>query len=139
MLAIGGFWLNELDKNRDKRAAEQRDKADREMTADNQREAELRVYFEKIAELLLEKNLRDSLVDDEVRNIARVRTRAVLRRLDAIRQAYVIQSLQDFGLISKDKSIVSLNGADLSGAYLREAGLSKVNLRGAHDTDSYDG
>jgi Pentapeptide repeats (8 copies) len=132
MLGIGGFWLNALDKNRDKRAAEQQYKTDREIAADNQREAEFQAYLEKMAEFILEKNLRDSLEDDEVRKIARARTLAVLRRLDAVRKGLVIQGLYDLDLISKDKSIISLNGAHFSGAHLKEANLSKVNLSGAH-------
>jgi Pentapeptide repeats (8 copies) len=131
ILGIGGFWLNALDKNRDKRAAEQHDKADREMTADNQREVAFQAYLEKMSELLLEKNLRDSLEDDEVRKIARARTLTVLRRLDASRKADVIRGLYDLGLISKDKSIISLNEVHFSGASLREADLSKANLSGA--------
>ncbi len=74
MLAIGGLWLNELDKTRDKRVAERQYLADRETMADNQREAMLQTYLEKMAELLLEKKLRDTEQEDEVRKIARVRT-----------------------------------------------------------------
>src|SRR5437764_14966017 len=53
MLAIGGFWLNQIQKSRDERATEQRDKTERKIAADNQREAALQAYLDRIAELLL--------------------------------------------------------------------------------------
>ena len=137
MLAFGVFWLNERDKNRDKRVAEQQYRADCETRADNQREAILQTYFEKMAELLLEKKLRDAEEEDEVRKIACVRTFIVLRRLDAIRKAAIIRGLHDFGLIDKDKSIVSLNGAHLSGVDLSGAPISRAHLGGADLSEAH--
>ncbi|WP_218031061.1 pentapeptide repeat-containing protein [Dictyobacter aurantiacus] len=131
MLALGGFWLNERDKDRDKRVAEQQYKADCETRADNHREAMLQTYFEKMAELLLEKKLRDAEEEEEVRKIARVRTFIVLRRLDVMRKAAIIRGLHDFGLIDKDKSVVSLNGAHLSGVDLSGVPISRAHLGGA--------
>jgi uncharacterized protein YjbI with pentapeptide repeats len=133
MLAVGGFWLNQIQKSRDVRATEQRDKTEREIAADNQREAALQAYLDNMSELLLEKKLRDSAEEDEIRKIARVRTLTVLRRLDPIRKASVIQFLHESGLINKDKRIINLSGAglsgaDLSGAILSEAILSSANL-----------
>jgi hypothetical protein len=55
--------------------------SDRENT-DNQRDTALQAYIDKMSELLLDKKLRESAEDDEVRLIATVRTRAVLARLD---------------------------------------------------------
>jgi hypothetical protein len=52
---------------------------------DNQREAALQAYIDKMSELLLANHLRNSAEDEEVRKIARVRTLTVLRRLDAAR------------------------------------------------------
>lgn len=80
MLAIGGFWLNQIQKSRDERATEQRDKTEHEIAADNQRETALQTYLDKMSELLLEKKLRDSVEEDEIRKVARARTLTVLRR-----------------------------------------------------------
>src|SRR6266566_7879794 len=137
LLAIGGYWFNQIQKSRDESAAAQRDKTEREIAADNQREVALQAYLDKMSELILEKKLRDSAEEDEIRNIARVRTLTVLRRLDPIRKASVIQFLHESGLINKDKRIINLRGADLSGAILSranlcEANLSTANLRGAN-------
>jgi hypothetical protein len=91
--------------------------SDRENT-DNQRETALQAYIDKMSELLLHEKLRESTEDDEVRNVARVRTLTVLRGLDPIRKASVLQFLYESGLIEKDKSIIDLSAADLSNANL---------------------
>jgi uncharacterized membrane protein len=56
---------------------------------DNQRETALEKYIDKMSELLLEKKLRDSAEEDEVRKIARVRTITILFQLDARRIGYI--------------------------------------------------
>jgi Pentapeptide repeats (8 copies) len=98
---------------------------------DNQRESALQAYIDKMSELLLEKNLRDSTEEDEVRKIARVRTLTVLRRLDAERRGNVLQFLYESGLISKAKQIINLDRAWLYGANLYRANLYKADLSGA--------
>ena len=98
---------------------------------DNQREAALQAYIDKMSELLLAKNLRNSSEEEEVRKIARVWTLTVLRRLDAERKGSVLQFLHESGLIDKDKHIIDLRGANLGGANLFEAELSGADLRGA--------
>lgn len=119
--------------------AEQAKASDRENT-DNQRESALQAYIDKMSELPLANHLRDSpsvwdqadgkpapADTTEVRNIARVRTLTVLRRLDGERKAVVLQFLHESKLIDKDNPIIDLNGADLS-----HANLSKLNLRQAN-------
>ena len=99
---------------------------------DNQRETALQAYIDKMSELLLEKNLRDSAEEDEVRKIARVRTLTILPRLDANRKGSVLQFLYESGLIDKDKRIIDMSGADLQGANLDVACLPRVDLRRAN-------
>jgi len=95
---------------------------------DNQREAALQVYIDKMSELLLHEGLRGSEPEDEVRTIARVRTMTVLRGLDSNRKASVLQFLYESGLIEKGKRIVDLSEADLSSAYLFYIKLSGADL-----------
>jgi uncharacterized protein YjbI with pentapeptide repeats len=97
---------------------------------DNQREAALEAYIDKISELLLSHHLRGFTENEEARKIARVRTLTVLQRLDGERKGSVLQFLQESGLISKDKRIVDLTGANLNGADLELANLSQADLRG---------
>ncbi len=131
MLVVGGYWLNLLQRTRDERAAEERNKREGEIAADKQREAVLDAYLDRMAELDLTKKLHDSAEADAVRNVARARTMMALRRLDGTRKALVIRGLHDFGLIDKKTCIISLNGAQLHGVQLHGANLSEVNLSGA--------
>jgi len=112
--------------------AQQGKVSDRENT-DNQRQVALQAYIDKMSELLLEKQLRTSQPEDEVRTIARVRTITLLFQLDARRIGYVFAFLREAGLMSakSNSSIVNLYHADLNGANLSEANLSGANLRGA--------
>jgi len=146
VLAVAGFWFNhrerkaaELRAENEQKAAElraeaereieqQRAKAEQEISLDNQREAALQAYINEMSELLLHENLRKSTEDEEVRNIARVRTLTLLRRCDAERKASVLQFLHESGLIDKDKCIIGLSGADLSKAYLGGLVLTNANL-----------
>ena len=137
VVGLGAAWYT----------AQQGKVSDRENT-DNQRETALQTYIDKMSELLLHEKLRDSAEEDEVRNVARVRTLTVLLRLDANRKSNVLQFLYESGLINKDESIIDLrtvrlrasdldrviprgaylSGADLSGADLRRANLDGANL-----------
>jgi len=158
ILAIGGFWFNQIQKDREQRAineraerekreteqraktereaTEQRAKTEREIAADNQREAALQNYIDKMSELLSHENLRKSRKGAEVRTIAHVRTLTVLQRLDAARKGNVLQFLYESGLLDIDKHFCILIGADLTGADLKEvslegADLDRANLHGA--------
>src|SRR5436309_15808405 len=75
VVGLGAAWFT----------AQQGKVSDRENT-NNQREAALQAYIDKISELLLHEKLRDSGEEDEVRNVARVRTLTVLLRLEAVRK-----------------------------------------------------
>jgi hypothetical protein len=50
-------------------------------------------------ELILDKRLRKSEEDDEIRNVARARTLAVLRSLDGNRKGHVVRFLCEAGLM----------------------------------------
>ena len=136
VLAVGGYIFNYTISRNERNAADQRNQTEREIAQDNQREAALQEYIDKMSELLLHANLRSSVEEDEVRKIARVRTLTVLRGLDATRKASVLQFLHEAGLINKNKCIMNLSeaqlfAANLSRANLRGADLQQVTLRGA--------
>jgi len=149
VLAVAGFWFNhrerkaeELRTDNEQKAAELRVKAEREIerqraktesdiAEDNQREAALQEYIDKMSELLLHEKLRESKPEDEVRTIARVLTLTVVRRCDAERKGSVLLFLHESSLIDKDKRIIDLSGADLSKTNLSHANLRGADLRGA--------
>ena len=108
VLAIAGYVFTLTTSENERRATEQRSRDERDTTLDNQREAALQDYIDKMSERLLEKKLRESQQDDEVRKIARVRTLTTLLVLNASRKGNVLQFLYESELIDKDNYIVDL-------------------------------
>lgn len=122
VLAVGGYLFNFTTS-----------RTERNVATDNQREAALKEYIDQISELLLKEHLGEFKPEYEtVRNIARVRTLTVLRRLDEVRKGSVLQFLHESKLINGDKSIIDLDGADLSRANLRLLNLGGADLRQAN-------
>jgi uncharacterized protein YjbI with pentapeptide repeats len=140
MLAIGGFWLNQLQKRREERTAAQRNETDHEIAADNQREAALQAYIDKIGELLLREHehLGESPGNPQVENIARARTVTVLRILDPARRASLLRFLSQAGILQlcTEGNLVGtdLHGTNLSRVDLSNLNLTDANLRGANLT-----
>lgn len=99
--------------------------SDRENT-DNQREAALQAYIDKMSELLLHEDLRKSTDDAEVRRIATLQTLITLPRLDGRRKGNVLLFLYEAGLIEQSHPIIMLGAAGLHGADLRGCDVSKV-------------
>jgi uncharacterized protein YjbI with pentapeptide repeats len=131
VLAIGGLRFSQIQKDREQNVAEQRAQTEQEIAQDNQQEAALQEYISKMSELLLEKDLRKSGMDAEVRTIAHVRTLTVLRRLNGERKGDVLRFLCESGLIIRGKSIIDLHEADFTRAEVEKANLSGTDLSGA--------
>jgi uncharacterized protein YjbI with pentapeptide repeats len=121
VLAVGAWWLNKSERE-----------IEREIAKEKQNQATLEAYLDRMTELLLENELRESEENDEVRSVARTRTLATLRSLDGERKGQVVQFLYESGLIGPKLVTVLLNGADMSGASLSEADLHGADLRGAN-------
>jgi uncharacterized membrane protein len=112
--------------------AKQRYEQDKQIALDKQHEDLLQAYLDRMAELLLEKQLLTS-DSEEVRNVARARTISVLTQLNARRVGYIFTFLGETGLMSKtsDSSIVSLKYADFREVNWSQARLIQANLSGA--------
>ena len=152
VLAVGGYLFNytigrnerqanEQRAQTEREAAEKRAQVERDIALDNQREAALQAYIDNMSELLLEKKLRKSDEEDEVRKLARVRTLTVLRRLDGRRKANVLKFLFESELLIRENSFIDLDGADLSrvdlsGASLHTTQLDSTNLLEADLSDA---
>ena len=150
VVGIAGAWFTAQQTRTSEANREKQHQTQLEIAADNQREAALQTYIDRISVLLLDEKLLESKkleLEGQVRErgvnlIARVRTLTVLARLDEDRKRIVLLFLHDSGLIDKGKCIVALDGADLSGANLEgvalagadleRANLSFANLRGAN-------
>jgi len=133
VLVIGGFLLTTLQDSRQRAIEDQR-----------AQDTALQAYLDQMGNLLLEKDLRTSKEDSEVRTLARARTLTILERMDPSRQRQVMQFLSEAVLVQRVEGrqpIISLRQAnlsgaelwdiDLSGADLSEADLSGAILRGA--------
>ena len=137
VLAIGGYLFNLTTSRNEQKSTQHRDQTEREIASDNQREAALQDYIDKMSELLLKEHLSELKPEyEEVRKIARVRTLTVLPRLDSRRKRSVLQFLHESNLIVRDKPIIELKGADLSLASLSRAELDGANLSGANLNNS---
>lgn len=132
VLAVGGYLFAFTISRNERKAADRHNQTEREIAQDNQREDALQKYIDKMSELLLHEKLRESKPEDEIRNVARVRTLSVLTQLDTKRKGSIFHFLNESHLTG----IINLNGADLSGIKahfidLSGAMLSGVNLSGA--------
>jgi len=136
-----GLWISSNQKNRELEIAHDERELDREIAKDERRleqrlaqdrirEERLQGYLDRMSELLLEKGLRTSEPDSEVREVARARTLSVVRTLDGKRKASVLQFLKEANLVKKDQPIIDLRDCDFSNALLYDADLSKTNLNG---------
>jgi uncharacterized protein YjbI with pentapeptide repeats len=127
-LAVGVWWLNRLQQQRDQKLADKRAQDEQKIATDNQYDTALQTYLDRMSELLLKESLRKSQPDDEVRKLGRTWTKVVLTRLDPKRKGSVLKFLFESYLIEKGKSIIDISRAELNGAYLREFNLSRADL-----------
>jgi len=121
VLAVGGYLFTRAESRATQQATERR----------AQDEA-VQAYLDYMGELLLEKNLRTSKDDDEVRTLARARTLTTLKRLDAEHNKTVLNFLKDSGLFDEyGDSIIKFGGALLISVDLEQADLTRVELEHA--------
>jgi hypothetical protein len=131
------WQLANLENQRPQQAQKvenQRAEAERELAEQRAEDEALQAYLDQMSGLLLEKDLRTSEEDSEVRTLARARTLTVLERLDPSRKTAVVQFLVEAKLVQRVAGtgpIISLNGDDLSGAYLFSSALNGADLDGA--------
>jgi uncharacterized protein YjbI with pentapeptide repeats len=120
------------------------------IAANNLREEVLQGYIDRMSELLIDQGIRtellldktkdnDSNQDNPVRDVARIRTITILRRLegDTERQDRVLHFLRDaelleFLLSHANLKSVNLSNTDLRGINLTNADFTFANLRGAN-------
>jgi uncharacterized protein YjbI with pentapeptide repeats len=139
------FVLLYFERTQQRRSLQQAE-TEKKIADNNLREQALEAYFDRMSELLIDKQLKVLIgkkleesdpeypVLDAALNIARARTLSVLRRLDqdGERKGNVIRFLIDSELLSSlDLNGATLIGADLSRAKLSGANLSRAKLKDA--------
>lgn len=128
LLTLGVAWFAGR-QNHDREIALAQQEHDRELAREQREESALQTYIDHMSELLLEKKLRTSTEDDDVRKIATARTLTLLPHLDAQRKRSVLKFLHESHLIEVNTTLVNLMDADLSGADLGVGEFSRpLNL-----------
>jgi uncharacterized protein YjbI with pentapeptide repeats len=120
-------------------------KSEQRIASDNQQQAALQAYFDKMSELLLHEHLGESPPPNEAVVVARARTATVLRTLNPSRCASLIQFLSQAGILrlcvensaksSFDwplKNEYSLAGIELPETNFNCVDLSMIHLEGAN-------
>jgi uncharacterized protein YjbI with pentapeptide repeats len=138
-LVVISFLFTAQQDARQQQIAVQRAEAERELAEQRAQDEALQAYLDQMSTLLLEKDLRTSGEDSEVRTLARARTLTALGRLDPSRKNAVVLFLDEAKLIGSvdgtdpivGLSDTDLSDADLSNANLSSADLSDANLSGA--------
>ena len=141
VLALARLYFEAQLDERQRSIENQRAEAERELANQRAQDEALQAYLSQMSTLMLEKHLRDSKVDSEVRTLARARTLTVIRRVDTSRKDEIMQFLLEADLVHRvggSAPVIelggaalgdtSLFGADLSGANLSSANLSSANL-----------
>jgi uncharacterized protein YjbI with pentapeptide repeats len=154
VLGAGAFWFNTQTRKSERELARRERENDRAIAEDRVREEALQRYLDRMQELILDKGLRRSEKDAEIRDVARARTLTVVRSLDGNRKGQVVRFLYESDLIEKtveesqerqvieaiiDLQTANLRDSYLNGAHLRGANLSRVDLSFAFLVDAFLG
>jgi uncharacterized protein YjbI with pentapeptide repeats len=123
LVVISLLFATQQDQ-RQQEIENRRAKAERELAQQRAQDEALQAYLSQMSSLLLEKDLRESPKDSEVRSLARARTLTVLGRLDSGRKEKLLQFLYEAELIQKANPVIDLDGADLQGIDLSNDRLS---------------
>lgn len=135
VLGLSGLFINLLLQRRTSSEMQ----IDREIALGRARDESLQHYLDTMQELVLHRGLKHG-ADENLRQIARARTTAVLRVLDTARFRHVIDFLIESDLLdmidqedgsSPQEPAITLRGADLSDINLPGINLARVNLSDA--------
>src|SRR5215213_2251069 len=129
MLAVGAFWINQLQKQHEDRIQEAQ--KEREETAAIQRAQDeaLGAYLDQMSDLIVDREMRRKTDDPDLRRLAQARTLAILLGLDQDRKRRPLRLIYELCLIMKEEPILNLKNAGLDTADLSEITLHNACLR----------
>jgi len=130
VLASGGIWLNVQQTRTSSAATTQQHQTDLQIAENQQQEAALEAYLAHMADLLLDKRLKESQPGSGIREVARARTLTVVWRIGKYRKGILLKFLYEAGLIHSSEPLIDLAEADLSHAHLHSIDLHGAHLRG---------
>jgi uncharacterized protein YjbI with pentapeptide repeats len=136
MLALITVVFTWQQDARQQKIENRRAAAERELAKQRAQDEALQAYLDQMGSLLLERDLRTSKEDSEVRTLARARTLTVLGRLDTSRREEIMNFLLEADLVRKvggSAPVIKLAGADLHGVnvFMFTADLLAADLSGA--------
>jgi uncharacterized protein YjbI with pentapeptide repeats len=135
VLAAGGIWFNRQQRERELAIAREQRAQEVEIAERRSQDEALQAYLDQMSDMLIPNKDRPSLYKarpgDSLSSVARAQTLTVLTRLDGYHKARVVQFLYESDLIAKNRPIVAMRKADLSGAELSRANLFMANLFGS--------
>jgi uncharacterized protein YjbI with pentapeptide repeats len=142
ILAVGGLVITQTQDKIQKRRQADSDAAAALRQQASDESAAVQSYLDRMGQLLLEKDLLISQMQDPVRELARARTITLLSNLSGDRKRMVVSFLLEAGLIFRPRRalsgvqgnhpIVSLASADLTNAQLQNLVLENANLQHAN-------
>jgi FtsZ-binding cell division protein ZapB len=110
MLATLGFWISaqqnarqqrtqELENARQHQIEDLRAEAEQKIAEQRAQDEALQAYLDQMGTLLLERDLRNSGTDSEVRTLAQARTITTLGRVDTSHKEEIMQFLLEADLV----------------------------------------
>jgi hypothetical protein len=137
VLALGAFWLNDQQRQRDKRQEAVRAKQEAKVAADRRRDDALRDYLQRMSQFVLVRDRGDKETRLRALVLTRTFTLTVLGQLDGRRKGIVVQFLSEAGLIDRSAGATDvLDGANLREASLKRMVLDEMNFSGADLRDA---
>jgi hypothetical protein len=134
-IAMGVALINWMQNERQRRDDEAQQRRELELQDQRAQDEALQAYLDQLTLLLVTKQGQGLIrmkVDDDVRQVVQARSEPLLRSLNTTRRFSLILFLSGMGLIERDRSLISLAGADLRGVDARGAPLEAVDLGGAN-------
>ena len=119
------LWISALH-NQDLQIAQIQHRNDLQVAQNQQQQAILEMYLDRMSDLILNKSLNDPKIAVEMRALVRARTLIALSILDPGRKVILIQFLYKAHLIDAKGAIIDLSGADLRYITLDLAHLQMV-------------
>jgi uncharacterized protein YjbI with pentapeptide repeats len=139
VLAIGALLFNPAARDREQRINREARASEQKTAIDQQREAALQNYLDRMAELLLKEKLLEKKehLEDPAVDVAQIRTVTTLRILDLDRKNVLFQflrdaNLADFILVKSSLAEADLRNTNMLGINLSGADLFSANLSWAH-------
>jgi uncharacterized protein YjbI with pentapeptide repeats len=132
LITVAFTWQQDA---RQQKIEDRRARVEREIEKERAGHSTLQAYLDQMGTLLLDRDLRTSPENSNVRNVARARTLTTLAALDPYRKQKVLRFLNETKLIQASspdgKPVISLRYAELQGVKLGHIGdVGGFDLKG---------